>query len=377
MFKDCPTWLATDDGHKWKNTPEGQNWVSRTQMAQMSIETKDKEELDVTSNEDEEVTEQVWVAMAAQEVVEDLESCQSEATTRVRDKDVEEAMQLAEDELEVQCIWETFLQTQKDMLVSGEMQEIAGYIDSCNANSEPSRLHGTGPWYLDTACSRHMTNEKDLFIGKLQPNATKLECANGEILTSGGIGSVRLSCMDENRNPLTTRVDDVLYSPQAHSNLMSLGQLSEKGIDFKAVGNKMTLHRLGKTVATGVRIGRVFLLNSLRWSSKVLSSKKIIYRASTRSSETRQHCRLGHPGHTQSQQLPFVVLGLEKSAIMETTCEACIYAKQPKNISCKPMSDAKQKLGRVHMDLWGSALDISLQANKYMLKITDQNTKQI
>ena len=118
----------------------------------------DKEELDVTSNEDEEVTEQVWVAMAAQAVVEDLESCQ---------KDVEEAMQLAEDELQVQCIWETFLQTQKDMLVSGETQGIASYIDSCNANSEPGRLHGTEPWYLDTACSRHMTNEKDLFIGKL------------------------------------------------------------------------------------------------------------------------------------------------------------------------------------------------------------------
>ena len=67
----------------------------------------------------------------------DLKSCQSEAIIRARDKDVEEAMQLAEDELEVQCIWETFLQTQKDMLVSGEMREIAGYIDSCNANSEP------------------------------------------------------------------------------------------------------------------------------------------------------------------------------------------------------------------------------------------------
>ena len=56
---DRPTWLATDDGRKWKNTPEEQNWVSRTQIAQISTETKDKEELDVTSHEDEEVTEQV------------------------------------------------------------------------------------------------------------------------------------------------------------------------------------------------------------------------------------------------------------------------------------------------------------------------------
>ena len=64
-------------------------------MAQMSIETKDKEELDVTSNEEKEVTEQVWVAMATQEVVEDLESCQSEVTIRARDKDVEEAITIA------------------------------------------------------------------------------------------------------------------------------------------------------------------------------------------------------------------------------------------------------------------------------------------
>lgn len=33
MFKDCPTWLAIEDGRKWKNTPEGQNWVLQTQIA--------------------------------------------------------------------------------------------------------------------------------------------------------------------------------------------------------------------------------------------------------------------------------------------------------------------------------------------------------
>ena len=121
----------------------------------MSIEIKDKEELDITSNEDEEVTKQVWIAMAAQKVVKDFESSQFKATIRARNKDREEAMQLAEDELEVECIWETLLQTQKDMLVLGEMQEIASYIDSCNANFEPGRLHETGPWYLDTTCSRH------------------------------------------------------------------------------------------------------------------------------------------------------------------------------------------------------------------------------
>ncbi len=43
----------------------------------MNIETKDKGELEVVSNEDEEVTEQIWILMAAQELVEDSEICQS------------------------------------------------------------------------------------------------------------------------------------------------------------------------------------------------------------------------------------------------------------------------------------------------------------
>lgn len=56
----------------------------------MSVEAKDKEELDVTSDKDKETTKQAWIAIAAQEV---------EKETYDRDKDLEEAMQLKEDSL--------------------------------------------------------------------------------------------------------------------------------------------------------------------------------------------------------------------------------------------------------------------------------------
>lgn len=55
-----------------------------------------------------------------------------------------------------------------------------------------------------------------------------------------------------------------------------------------------------------------------------------------------------------------MVLGLEKLAITETTCEICIYAKQHKNISCKPVNNAKQKLRQIHINLWGIASNIFL-----------------
>lgn len=73
-----------------------------------------------------------------------------------------------------------------------------------------------GPWYLDTTCSKYMTNEKKLFIGKLQPNVTKLEYANKKFLIFARITSVYLSCMNENKNPLTTYIYDILYLSQTY-----------------------------------------------------------------------------------------------------------------------------------------------------------------
>lgn len=104
MFKDCPIWLATENGRKWKNTPEEQNWVLQTQIVQISIKTEDIGELNATSDEEEGVIELVWIAVAASEIMGEPESYQSEETVCARDKNMEEGLQLVEDELEIQCI---------------------------------------------------------------------------------------------------------------------------------------------------------------------------------------------------------------------------------------------------------------------------------
>lgn len=78
------------------------------------------------------------------------------------------------------------------------------------------------PWYLDTVCSRHMTNKKNLFIKKFQPNAIKLKYTYRKILTSREISSICLFYIDKNKNTLTTYVDNFLYLTQAYLNPMSL-----------------------------------------------------------------------------------------------------------------------------------------------------------
>jgi hypothetical protein len=57
-------------------------------------------------------------------------------------------------------------------------------------------------------------------------------------------------------------------------------------------------------------------------------------------------------------------------------CSSCTEAKMTRKVSREPMSIMTEKLGRVHMDLWGP-VELSLQGMKYMLTITDQATGRV
>ena len=57
-------------------------------------------------------------------------------------------------------------------------------------------------------------------------------------------------------------------------------------------------------------------------------------------------------------------------------CSSCTEAKMTRKVSREPMSIVTEKLGRVHMDLWGP-VELSLRGMKYMLTITDQATGRV
>lgn len=107
-------------------------------------------------------------------------------------------------------------------------------------------------------------------------SSTKIECANGDYLFAKGVGKIRLSCVKEDGSASSTTINDVLYVPEAKANLLSPGQLSERGVDMKTTGARMDLHRGGKTLMTGSRIGRVWLINSVNWQLRALSAREVV-----------------------------------------------------------------------------------------------------
>ncbi|GAU44503.1 hypothetical protein TSUD_122730 [Trifolium subterraneum] len=84
-------------------------------------------------------------------------------------------------------------------------------------------------WYFDTGCSNHMTGNKSILTDFNKCLNTRIKLANGNLFAAEGMGNV----MIHRSNGKKAVIEKVLYVPGMKCNLISVGQLLEKG--FKAV----------------------------------------------------------------------------------------------------------------------------------------------
>ncbi|XP_019442233.1 PREDICTED: uncharacterized protein LOC109346948 [Lupinus angustifolius] len=80
-------------------------------------------------------------------------------------------------------------------------------------------------WYLDTGCSNHMTGKKGWFTTLDESTKSQVKFADHSAVSAEGIGKV----MIKRRDGKSAYISNVLYVPKMKSNLLSLGQLLEKG----------------------------------------------------------------------------------------------------------------------------------------------------
>ena len=83
-------------------------------------------------------------------------------------------------------------------------------------------------WFLDTASSVYVCNQKDLFT-TFEPTKTGLK--TGDSITAvEGIRSVMMTGIGPDGSVRPIRLSKVLYSPHFHANLMLYAALKEKGV---------------------------------------------------------------------------------------------------------------------------------------------------
>lgn len=89
-------------------------------------------------------------------------------------------------------------------------------------------LDQPGIWYLDTGCSNHMTGHKNWLLDLDESVKSKVRFADNTTIDTKGIGKVMIKRGEGKPAYLT----DVLYVPSMKTNLLSLGQLLQKGFSM-------------------------------------------------------------------------------------------------------------------------------------------------
>ena len=92
-------------------------------------------------------------------------------------------------------------------------------------------------WYLDTGCTNHMCGQKELFADLDDSFRTKVKFGDGRFVPVIGKGRIIITL----KNGDHRYIYDVFYVPDMKSNMLSVGQLTEKGYVMHIVENKFSI----------------------------------------------------------------------------------------------------------------------------------------
>ena len=82
-------------------------------------------------------------------------------------------------------------------------------------------------WLLDSGCSNHMCGNKLWFSDLDEEFRQSVKLGNNSKMTVLGKGNIRMQVAG-----VTQVITDVFYIPELRNNLLSVGQLQEKGVLF-------------------------------------------------------------------------------------------------------------------------------------------------
>nr|GMC55548.1 Retrovirus-related Pol polyprotein from transposon TNT 1-94 [Ipomoea batatas] len=253
-------------------------------------------------------------------------------------------------------------QQKDDAQVVSEQEEEQMFVASCFTSRSSSSSYC---WLLDSGCTNHMTGDEELFRELDRSQVSSVRIGNGDCIPVKGKGTVALeSCIG------TKLIYDVLYVPDIDQNLLSVGQLVDKG--FKVIfENKLGIIKdiYDNDVIRIKMRGKSFLLDPME-------EEQAAYTATTTNKETR-HKRLGHFHHAAilNMQKRKLVHGLSHIESDLPSCKACQFGKQARLPFRKGAWRATEKLQLIHIDVAGPYRTPSLNGSKYYVAFIDDFTR--
>ncbi|KAK2365584.1 putative mitochondrial protein [Trifolium repens] len=264
--------------------------------------------------------------------------------------------------------------------VAREDKDEAQYANGGGSDSDDSLLMAitnseadkSNLWYLDTGCSNHMTGNKKWFLKLDYSVKRNIKFADNSQVTSAGVGTVLVKRKDGQEST----INEVLYVPSMASNLISLGQLLEKGYTMKMANRELRIYD-----AKSRLILKAPLSNNRTFKIEInVIDHHCLASITNSEGDWMWHHRFGHLNFKSLSLLKSkeMVHGLPLIRTPSTVCEECCAAKQTRN-SFKnelPMRST-QKLEMVYSDVCGPFEVKSIGGNSYFLTFIDDYTRHV
>ncbi|GLU00272.1 hypothetical protein SLE2022_176510 [Rubroshorea leprosula] len=234
----------------------------------------------------------------------------------------------------------------------------------------PKEVSKKNVWYLDTGCSNHMCGDKSAFSDLDESCQDKVKFGDNSTIAVKGRGKVTIRAKD---NSIQT-ISNVLYVSDLKSNLLSLGQLQEKGYEILIKDGVCQIRdsKLGLIAKVKMTRNRLFPLYLQTTNLSCLSAR-------LKDTAWLWHCRFGHLyfGGLKALQQKNMVNGLAHFDSPSKICEICVVSKQHRDSFSKDRSwRAKQVLDLVHSDLCGPINPTSNGGKQYFITFVDDYSRK-
>eukprot|EP00253_Pinus_taeda_P002334 PITA_02334 len=235
-------------------------------------------------------------------------------------------------------------------------------------------------WFLDSGCSNHMTRNIAMFANLDEDVKSEVTTGTDSKIAVKGKGSLSIRA----RNGEQMIVPEVYYVPRLKCNLLSIGQLIDKGYNMLFKDDMCTIRDIppSKKIIAQVQMtsNRIFPLKLrayLKEGRTIAAVTQELFQEQVKDENWLWHLRFGHLnfGGLNLLHRKRMVKGLSLIEKPDSLCEGCILGKQHKeSFPARKSIRAKAPLEIVHSDVCGPMQVPSLGGNKYVLTFIDDYT---
>ncbi|KAI5385733.1 hypothetical protein KIW84_072365 [Lathyrus oleraceus] len=200
-------------------------------------------------------------------------------------------------------------------------------------------------WYLDSGASNHMCGHKHLFKEMRKIEDGNVSFGDASKVKVEGKGTIRYLQKDG----LIGSIQDVYYVPNLKTNILSLGQLTEKG--YSILMKERILHLKDKL---GHLIARVEMERNRMYKLNLINVREKCLQVSVEDKASLWHLRFGHLHHAGLKSSTEAIVEVEESSVavppnISTKLEDSDNEDEPPQPRMRSLQDLYDSTSEVHL----------------------------